>query len=128
MAATVELIDPRKVQKNPDNPRLIFQSQELNALEESIREQGILVPLTVFRVRKEINRFIATPKTTINQVFERTVEQADFSHATEQLVNRSLARLRDRCSRLAWAPARVGRNSESVFRHSCSTIGAIRSR
>jgi ParB-like chromosome segregation protein Spo0J len=49
MAATVELIDPRKVQKNPDNPRLIFQSQELNALEESIREQGILVPLTVFK-------------------------------------------------------------------------------
>lgn len=49
MAATVELVDPRKIQKNPDNPRLIFQSQELNALEESIREQGILVPLTVFK-------------------------------------------------------------------------------
>jgi ParB family chromosome partitioning protein len=49
MAATVELVDPRKIQKNPDNPRLIFQSQELSALEESIREQGILVPLTVFK-------------------------------------------------------------------------------
>lgn len=49
MAATVELVDPRKVQKNPDNPRLIFQAQELSALEESIREQGILVPLTVFK-------------------------------------------------------------------------------
>jgi ParB family chromosome partitioning protein len=49
MAATVELIDPRKVQKNPDNPRLIFQSQELSALEESIKEQGILVPLTVYK-------------------------------------------------------------------------------
>lgn len=49
MAATVELIDPRKIQKNPDNPRLIFQAEELSALEESIKEQGILVPLTVFK-------------------------------------------------------------------------------
>lgn len=52
MAATVELVDPRKVQKNPDNPRLIFQSQELSALEDSIREQGILVPLTVYQDRR----------------------------------------------------------------------------
>jgi ParB family chromosome partitioning protein len=47
--ASVELIDPRKLQKNPDNPRLIFQAEELSALEDSIREQGILVPLTVYR-------------------------------------------------------------------------------
>jgi ParB/RepB/Spo0J family partition protein len=47
--ATVELVDPRKVQKNPDNPRLIFQADELSALEESIKEQGILVPLTVYK-------------------------------------------------------------------------------
>jgi ParB/RepB/Spo0J family partition protein len=46
--ASVELIDPSKIQKNPDNPRLIFQAEELSALEESIREQGILVPLTVY--------------------------------------------------------------------------------
>jgi ParB family transcriptional regulator, chromosome partitioning protein len=49
MPASVDLIDPRKVEKNPDNPRLIFQAEELSALEESIREQGILVPLTVDR-------------------------------------------------------------------------------
>src|ERR1700735_3699260 len=49
MAAAVDLIDPRKVGKNPDNPRLIFQADELSSLEESIREQGILVPLTVYR-------------------------------------------------------------------------------
>ena len=49
MAATVDLVDPRKVEKNPDNPRLIFQAEELASLEESIREQGILVPLTVYR-------------------------------------------------------------------------------
>lgn len=47
--ATVELVDPRKVQQNRDNPRLIFQAEELSALEESIREQGILVPLTVYQ-------------------------------------------------------------------------------
>jgi ParB/RepB/Spo0J family partition protein len=53
MAATVELIDPRKIKKNPDNPRLIFQAEELSALEESIREQGILVPLTVYKDGKD---------------------------------------------------------------------------
>jgi ParB family transcriptional regulator, chromosome partitioning protein len=52
MAATVDLIDPRKVKKNPDNPRLIFQAEELSSLEESIKEQGILVPLTVYRDQK----------------------------------------------------------------------------
>lgn len=46
--ASVELIDPRKIKQNPDNPRLIFQAEELSSLEESIREQGILVPLTVY--------------------------------------------------------------------------------
>ncbi len=49
MPATVDLLDPRKIEKNPDNPRLIFQAEELSALEESIKEQGILVPLTVYR-------------------------------------------------------------------------------
>ena len=48
-AATVEVIDPRSLRKNPDNPRLIFQAEELSALEESIKEQGILVPLTVYK-------------------------------------------------------------------------------
>jgi ParB family transcriptional regulator, chromosome partitioning protein len=47
--AAVELIDPRRLQKNSDNPRLIFRQDELKALEDSIRDQGILVPLTVFR-------------------------------------------------------------------------------
>lgn len=49
--AAVELINPRKVRQNKDNPRLIFRQDELNALEDSIREQGILVPITVFRER-----------------------------------------------------------------------------
>jgi ParB family transcriptional regulator, chromosome partitioning protein len=49
MAATVELIDPSKIEPNPDNPRLIFRLQELEELETSIAGQGILVPLTLFR-------------------------------------------------------------------------------
>ncbi len=49
MSAPVELIDPVKINPNPDNPRLIFRSDELESLENSIAQQGILVPLTVFR-------------------------------------------------------------------------------
>ncbi|MBY0510428.1 MAG: ParB/RepB/Spo0J family partition protein [Rhodospirillaceae bacterium] len=46
--ANVELLDPIKLTPNPDNPRLIFRQQELDELEESINNQGILVPLTVY--------------------------------------------------------------------------------
>lgn len=49
MAETLTLIDPQKLQRNPDNPRLIFREDELLALEESIAAQGILVPLTIYR-------------------------------------------------------------------------------
>ena len=49
MVANVELIDTKRIQQNPDNPRLIFRISELQELESSIAEQGILVPLTLFR-------------------------------------------------------------------------------
>lgn len=48
MAANVELLDPEKISPNPENPRLIFRTHELEELEESIAEQGILVPLSVY--------------------------------------------------------------------------------
>lgn len=44
----VRLVDPAEISRNPENPRLIFREDELNALEESISSQGILVPLTIY--------------------------------------------------------------------------------
>ncbi|MGE5693182.1 MAG: ParB N-terminal domain-containing protein, partial [Candidatus Zixiibacteriota bacterium] len=49
MAENVTLVDPQKLKRNRENPRLIFRQDELEALQSSIKEQGILVPLTVFR-------------------------------------------------------------------------------
>lgn len=46
---SVETVDPRGLERNPENPRLIFRLEELENLQESIRVQGILVPLTVYR-------------------------------------------------------------------------------
>ena len=48
--ADVTLVDPHKLERNPDNPRLIFREEDMLALQESIRDQGILVPLTVYAV------------------------------------------------------------------------------
>jgi ParB/RepB/Spo0J family partition protein len=48
MADAVRLVAPRRLTPNPDNPRLIFHADELYQLEESIKLQGILVPLTVY--------------------------------------------------------------------------------
>lgn len=49
MADVVTLLDPQKLNRNDENPRLIFRQDELDELQESIKEQGILVPLTVFK-------------------------------------------------------------------------------
>ncbi|MBN6104700.1 ParB/RepB/Spo0J family partition protein [Xanthomonas sp. CFBP 8703] len=48
MAESVRLISPRLIEPNPENPRLIFRQEELDALAESIKRQGILVPLTLY--------------------------------------------------------------------------------
>jgi ParB family transcriptional regulator, chromosome partitioning protein len=49
MADVVTLLDPKKLERNRDNPRLIFRKEDLDALQQSIADQGILVPLTVFK-------------------------------------------------------------------------------
>jgi ParB family chromosome partitioning protein len=48
MAEQVRLLDPHSLQRNKENPRLVFRAEELKALEESIAHQGILVPLTIY--------------------------------------------------------------------------------
>jgi len=49
MAETVSLISPQRLKRNPENPRLVFHESELDELQQSIRQQGILVPLTVYQ-------------------------------------------------------------------------------
>jgi len=51
VAEAVKLINPKSLNRNPENPRLIFHEDELLSLQESIAKQGILVPLTVYRLR-----------------------------------------------------------------------------
>ena len=40
---------PGEIDKNPENPRLIFRQEEMESLLVSINEHGIQVPLTVYR-------------------------------------------------------------------------------
>ena len=54
----VSRISPDKIDKNPENPRLVFNQTELDALLESIGEVGIQVPLTVFRSSKNSGRYV----------------------------------------------------------------------
>lgn len=48
MAESIASVETRRIQPNPENPRLIFHQDELEALQDSIEKQGILVPLTVY--------------------------------------------------------------------------------
>ena len=41
-------LDPRRIQRNPENPRLIFRQDEMDNLMFSINRHGIQVPLTVY--------------------------------------------------------------------------------
>lgn len=52
MADVVTLIAPNDLERNQDNPRLVFRQDDLDSLQKSIADQGILVPLTVFREGK----------------------------------------------------------------------------
>ena len=47
-ATPLQEISPAQIKQNPDNPRLIFQEEEMNELLESIREVGIKVPVSVY--------------------------------------------------------------------------------
>ncbi len=48
-------VDPDIIHKNPDNPRIIFREDELDALMRSISQVGIQVPLSVY---KKDNKYI----------------------------------------------------------------------
>jgi ParB/RepB/Spo0J family partition protein len=52
VAESVKLLDPKLLKRNEDNPRLIFRQEDMDALEKSIADQGILVPLTVYQEGK----------------------------------------------------------------------------
>lgn len=41
-------ISPDKIERNPENPRLFFRSEELDTLMASIRRYGIQVPVTLY--------------------------------------------------------------------------------
>lgn len=47
-AKEVKNIRPDHIGRNPENPRLIFRQDEMDALANSMQQVGILVPLTVY--------------------------------------------------------------------------------
>ena len=56
--ASVLKIPTKKIKPNPDNPRLLFDPEDLDALKKSIDLRGIMVPLIVFRERKAEENFV----------------------------------------------------------------------
>ncbi len=51
--STLEQIPTNQIQRNPENPRLIFRPEELDELLESIRRYGVQVPISVYREGKK---------------------------------------------------------------------------
>jgi ParB/RepB/Spo0J family partition protein len=46
--ATVQLVSPDEIERNPENPRLVFKKKEMETLLESVSERGVIVPLIVY--------------------------------------------------------------------------------
>jgi hypothetical protein len=57
MGEIKNLVPVDKIIPNPDNPRMIFSLEEFNQLVDSIKNDGIITPLTVYE-DKENDRFI----------------------------------------------------------------------
>ena len=51
----VREIPPERISRNPENPRLVFRTEELDTLLLSIRKFGIQVPVTVY---EDGNRYV----------------------------------------------------------------------
>lgn len=51
--SSVAMVSPSEILPNPENPRMFFPEETLKILRESIRNVGILVPLTVYRSKTE---------------------------------------------------------------------------
>jgi ParB family transcriptional regulator, chromosome partitioning protein len=49
MQEKLDYVSPRRIRENPENPRIAFQQEEMEALLLSMSQFGIQVPLTVYR-------------------------------------------------------------------------------
>ena len=54
----VVFLHPDDIKSNPENPRLIFYDETLDVLRASIKKNGILVPLTVYQPKKNVEKFV----------------------------------------------------------------------
>ena len=52
MSQSVTFVPPDEIGRNPENPRIIFHEDELESLLQSIAQQGVLVPLTLYQEGK----------------------------------------------------------------------------
>jgi ParB family transcriptional regulator, chromosome partitioning protein len=50
--ADLREIPVEKIERNPENPRLVFRPAEMETLQESISQHGVQVPISVFRKDK----------------------------------------------------------------------------
>src|SRR4051812_34431721 len=48
-SSTLRQIDPKSISPNPENPRVVFRQEEMESLLISIDQNGVQVPITVYR-------------------------------------------------------------------------------
>lgn len=87
-AIGVAEIPTDQLHANPHNPRMLFDQEPLDVLQESVRRVGILVPLTVYREKKTgryvildgqrrwiVAQRLNLPKVPVNEVEEPSLVQ-----------------------------------------------------
>src|SRR5260370_18504863 len=46
---SLQHLDPQDIKPNPNNPRMLFDPDQLAELKKNIAEHGVLVPITVYQ-------------------------------------------------------------------------------
>jgi ParB family transcriptional regulator, chromosome partitioning protein len=58
MVAKLTAVDPKRIVKNPNNPRRYFNDEKLDQLRTSLQEAGVLVPLIVYEDPDQVGQYV----------------------------------------------------------------------
>jgi ParB family transcriptional regulator, chromosome partitioning protein len=71
-------LDPDDIKPSQNNPRHLFDSNELEDLKKSIREKGVLVPITVYKPKGQTKYSILDGERRYRCVLQLNVEDRDL--------------------------------------------------
>lgn len=110
-------LSPKELNKNPQNPRLIFREESMRALRESIAEVGILVPLLIYFSKKDDKYYIVDGERRWRCALELNLEKVPVNIVAEpSLTTNILTMFNIHNVREVWEPMPTALKLEALMR------------